>query len=818
MTPAGGSGPLSSVRVLDLSGGIRGAYATKLLVDAGAEVILVEPAGGHPMRRWSTSGVLTGDDPVPEGHDGALFAYLCASKRSVHVDPGQDAVSERLLDLVVDAEIVVEDGDGARLRAFGLDVADLHRRNPAVVVVSITDFGTTGPWAERVASEFTLQAMGGSTIKRGQPDREPLHAGGRTGEWLAGAYGALGALAAWWRSRLSGVGDHVDVSTLECIVLGYTVYRTLWESMDPTETRQVRNLEIPSIEPAADAYVGLCTVMGQMWHDFSRLVGHPEWTTDPVLNRWGGRSTRADELRREIAAWLHDKTADEVIETCNLMRIPCVPIGNGALVPTLEHFVERGTFVDNPAGFVQPRRPYLSDSLPLRPIGAAPMIGECTSLPPRAPEASTSDTAGDVAPTAPPLTGLTVTDFSGAIAGSYTAQLLAMLGAEVIKVESTTRIDPARTGSIVPMTDDGWWEHCPLYLAANTDKLGITLDLDQDEGRALARSLIARSDVVLENNSPRVMDQFGFDGPSVSRINPRAVYVRMPAFGLTGPWRDRVGFAQTQEQVSGLAWLTGYRDRQPIIPQGLCDWLSGVHNAFAVLVALVHREQTSHGAVIESPMTETAINIAAEAIVEHSAYGRLLERTGNRGPLAAPQGVYPCKGDDRWVAIAVGDDEQWRRFRAVTQLPGVEDLDLATEQARRRNEDALDDCIATWTRDRTASEVVELLWPAGVAVAEVCGAHELLENPQLRHRRFLERVAHPVAGDHDGYLAMPFRLANGPHEWNRTPAPLLGEHNRYVLTSGLGLTATDVDRLQRAGVIGDRPYGTKAALGARAGR
>jgi crotonobetainyl-CoA:carnitine CoA-transferase CaiB-like acyl-CoA transferase len=408
-----------------------------------------------------------------------------------------------------------------------------------------------------------------------------------------------------------------------------------------------------------------------------------------------------------------------------------------------------------------------------------------------------------------PLEGVRVADFTGAWAGAFASQVVAMLGAEVIKIESSVRPDGARFGSVRRPTEDQWWEFAPIFQGANTDKRDITLDLGREEGRQLARRLVAMSDVVMENFSPRVMEQFDLGYDTVRRLNPAAVMVRMPAFGLSGPWRDRIGYAQSMEQVSGMAWVTGYEDGQPIIPRGLCDPLAGVHAVIGLMVALAHREKTGEGQLVEASMVEAALNIAAEPIVEFSAYGALLGRRGNHGARSVPQNVYACAGDDDWVAIAAATDGHWKSLcRALGSPAWAAGPGMGALPGRRREEQLIDERIGEWCRPRPAADVVERLWAAGVPVAHVERAWDVHRNPQLCARRFFEQVSHPLVGRHDRYPGLPFKLSGGPDRWHRTGAPTLGQDNDAVLRWLLGLSTEEIASLRVSGVIGERPRGT----------
>ena len=235
--------------------------------------------------------------------------------------------------------------------------------------------------------------------------------------------------------------------------------------------------------------------------------------------------------------------------------------------------------------------------------------------------------------------------------------MLAALGADVVHVESVTRADGMRYTSGVSVDRDHWWEYSALFHTSNTNKRDLTLDLARPEGRDLALRLIEQSDLVVENYTPRVIEQFDLGWDVVHATNPRAVMVRMPAFGLDGPWRDRPGFAQTMEQVTGLAWLTGHVDDQPRIQRGPCDPNGGMHAVVGALVALELRDRTGVGSLVESTMFEAALNISAELIVEWTRYGNALSREGSRSPWAAPQGVYADRHAGA-VAGGVGGDRR----------------------------------------------------------------------------------------------------------------------------------------------------------------
>jgi crotonobetainyl-CoA:carnitine CoA-transferase CaiB-like acyl-CoA transferase len=318
----------------------------------------------------------------------------------------------------------------------------------------------------------------------------------------------------------------------------------------------------------------------------------------------------------------------------------------------------------------------------------------------------------------------------------------------VVKVESARRPDGIRFAAAGRQDVDRWWELSWIFHGANPNKRGITLDLGSDEGRSLFLRLVAEADAVVENFSPRVMDNFGLGWDVLHAANPSLIFLRMPAFGLDGPWRDRVGFAPTMEQLSGMAWVTGPVEGPPMAPRGACDPIAGAHAAFALLAALEHRRRTGQGQLVEVPMVEVALNMTAEQTISYQLSGVI--------PGRQRQNVFPGAGSDEWVAID-------------------------TEGAETH-----------------AGKPVEELLDAGVPAAHVVSPPDVVDNPQLQARGFFHRLHHEVAGE-QLYAGLPWPASGQV----RTPPPLLGEHNDEILQ----LPDAQAADLTKRGVIGQRPLG-----------
>lgn len=797
------SSPLDGYTVIDLSSGIAGAYATKILADGGADVIKVEPPEGDPLRRWSASGAHIGPD-----RDGALFAFLAGGKRSVVVDH-ESSVDNELLDrLVAAADAVIWSPESAVAQKVAPE--DLFRRHPHLIVTTITPFGLDGPWSGRAATEFTLQAWSGGAIGigRGVQDRAPVSIGGQVGEWLAGAYAAAMTLAFRARAIRDGHGELVDLSELEAQILGLTYYPVTYFEMLGRPWRTERRPTVPGVAEAADGLVALGCGTAQQWWDLCAMSGHDEWIDE---NSELTITEQANLHAEELYDWLRDQNVDDVRDLASAFRIPNSPVGNGENVTAMDHFVQRRAFVRNPQyGFTQPAAPYRLSGVALREAAAAPRLGEhteeirATALTPH--DAPTGTPGGDRLP----FSGLRVLDMTTFWAGPSCTHPLGMLGAEVIHLESTPRPDGTRLIAGIPASVEQWWEQSPIFSALNTNKKSLTLDFQTEQGRDLLRRLIATCDVVVENFTPRVIEQIGLDFDSLRELRDDIIMVRMPGFGLDGPWRDNPAFAYIIEDASGLSWLTGYPDRTPFEPYSIGDPNAGVHALSGLMLALEHRRRTGKGVLVEAAMVDAALNIGAEQVIEYSAYGTLLQRDGNRGPAAAPQNFYQTAEIDEfgradsWVAIAVSTDAQWAALRtALGQPDWAMDPALDTAAGRRDRHDLIDEQLAAWCLPRSGDEIVEILWPAQVPVAKVMQPHRQLELPQVRFRRFFEHVGHPVnnAAPHS---TLPVSLANGPRALHRQAAPLLGEHNHELLAE-LGLSDEEITALAEDGVIGTEP-------------
>ncbi len=770
--------PLAGIRVVEIGSRIATAYAGKLLRDAGADVVVLEPPDGHPLRRYHPAGA----GPADPTADSPFFAFLAGGKGSVTMT---DAVPAELL---ATADVVILGASPARAATLGLDQRVIARLATSCTLVTVSDFGWSGPWAERPATEFTLQAWCGSTGSRGEPGRPPVAVGGDLGEFVAGSYAAFLALAAHY----GGGRRRVDLSVLEAMTSSMQVFSWLRKGLMLLEVIS-RTTEVPSVERAKDGYIGISMATAQQWQDFCAMVDCPDLADIPDLRFQGGRWEHRDLIRSRTAAWFAARTVDEIVDLAALFRIPMAAIGNGETLPTMDHFVQRGSFVEHPAGFRQPRSPWLMSEATPAPPALPPVLGETGAhWTPRTTPTPPGDPSTEL-----PLHGLRVVDLTAFWAGPCATHALAMLGADVVKVESVQRPDGMRFAGGFRPDVERWWEYSWVFHGVNSGKRSITLDLGSATGKELFGELVASADVVVENFTPRVMENFGLDYATVKGFNDRIIMVRMPGFGLDGPWRDRVGFAMTMEQLAGPAWLTGYPDGLPTAPRGACDPLAGIHAAFLTIAACEYRRRTGRGQLVEVPMIDVVLNASALQVIEHDSSGVLLNRRGNRGHEFAVQNVYPCAGDEQWIAVSIRHDRDWQELKDVLGQPDwARALEYNTGSA-----DEIDARLAQWFVRQPLSPTVDALVSAGVPAAPVILPPDIIDNPALRARGFFQSVEHPLCGP------LPYPRPPVTGDYVRSPAPLLGQHNAEILGGALGLSSQELDRLESDAVIGTWPVG-----------
>ncbi len=409
------------------------------------------------------------------------------------------------------------------------------------------------------------------------------------------------------------------------------------------------------------------------------------------------------------------------------------------------------------------------------------------------------------------LEGVRILDFSRIWAGPHATKLLADMGAEVIKVESVRAWDPHRmivgSGNL-PDGERGAdpWNRSGWFNTLHMSKLGITAEMRHPKGKAIIEELVSISDVVIENFRAGLMERRGLGYEALRAIRPDVIMVSMPAFGSSGPWKDFIQYGIGQEQLGGISSMNGYRGEDAPVKSGVNfgDPISGAHAAGAVLSALWRRRRTGKGCFIDVSQLESAVTTIGEHILGFQMTGRSPQNRGNRHPVYAPHGAYPCRSEDEWITIAVADDDEWEHLCEAMGMPQLaNDPDYRDVLSRHRNHDGLDALISDWTQDKTAYDLTLKLQEAGVSAAPVMTGEAIFNDPHYQERGLLEFVDHPSCG--------PYFMPGAAWKMSETPpgvrwhAPRLGEHNEQVFGELLGMDADAIDELEAEGVSGTAP-------------
>jgi benzylsuccinate CoA-transferase BbsF subunit len=399
-----------------------------------------------------------------------------------------------------------------------------------------------------------------------------------------------------------------------------------------------------------------------------------------------------------------------------------------------------------------------------------------------------------------PLDGIRIVDFTWAWAGPYATLLLSLLGAEVIKVESRKRLDHTRLRSLMTGPTMGGPDKSTVFNDINLNKLSLTLDLTKPRAIEIIKELVKKADVVIQNMRPGVMDRLGLGYEALREVKPDIIMLSSSALGATGPERTYVGYAPTFAAMSGMAYITGYADKEPSTLSGAIDTRVGTTSAFAILSALIYRQRTGKGQNIDLSSSEAISCLMGEAFLDYAMNRRVKERDGNNDDVMAPHGCYPCQGEGRWVTIAVSTEDEWQSFcKAIGSPDWCRDVRFADAASRRQNREELNRLISGWTVQHTDYEVTEILQGANLAAIPTLSGDMVSRDPHIRERNLFIEIEHPELGKRL-VVGPPWRLSGTPVKVRR-PAPLLGEHNQYVLGELLGMPQSEIDQLIEEQVV-----------------
>lgn len=399
------------------------------------------------------------------------------------------------------------------------------------------------------------------------------------------------------------------------------------------------------------------------------------------------------------------------------------------------------------------------------------------------------------------LKGIRIADFSWVWAGPYATSLLSYMGAEVIKIESHGRIDQTRKGSIMNGDNFNGYDSSPTFNNANLNKQGVTIDITKPEGAELARRIVEKCDIVVANMRPGKMAKLGLGYEDLKKVKPDIIMLESSGFGATGPYKGYAGFAPIFASFGGLAYLTGYEDGTPNVMSGVQDMRAGTVSAFIMIAALLHRKKTGEGQYIDLSSSECLSTLVGPELMEYTMNRRSPFRAGNQDAIMAPHNCYRCKGDDKWVSIAVATDEEWNSLKKTMGNPEwAEDAGkYGGVLARWQNRKELDGQIAQWTKEFTTYEVTELIQKAGVAAMPSMNAEEILTDPHTKARELFTEVDHPALGK-QVVMKPAWKFSETPARIRR-PGPLLGEDNADVFGNLLGMSEAEIKKMEEAEII-----------------
>jgi crotonobetainyl-CoA:carnitine CoA-transferase CaiB-like acyl-CoA transferase len=810
---------LRHLRVLDLSDG--GALLCgRILADLGADVIQIEPPGGAAARRL---GPFAGGEA---GADRSLFWWAYArGKRSLALDLAADGDRRALLALARGADVLVESAAPGVLAARGLGYADLAAVNPALVVVSITPFGQDGPRAHDAATDLTVLAAAGPLALTGDADRPPVRVVVPQAFLHAAAEAAVGALVALHERTRSGLGQHVDVSAQQAATIATQGY-LLAAPIGATPTSRVAGgmqagpLRVEFTFPAKDGHVSITHLFGTTIGPATRrlmewvhecgfcdeAMRDKDWIAYTELLTSGREPIgEFERVKRAIAACTASKTKAELLQAALDRKLLMAPARTLAEVVDSEQLAARGWLeaVETPLGGAarHPGAFARFSAAPLAELRRAPRLGEhAAELRAEAPRAPSAPPASAPAPTARALEGVKVLDFMWAVAGPLATRTLADHGASVIRIESSTRLDVCRT--IQPfLRGEVGAERAALFHNANVGKRMLTLDPTEPEGRAAVLDLVRWADVVCESFTPKGMKAFGLDYETLRAVKPDLIMLSTCLMGQTGPLAGFAGYGNLAAAMTGFYELTGWPDRPPAGPFGAyTDYIAPRFNAAAILAALEHRRRTGEGQHVDLAQGEAALHFLAPAILDYTVNGVIAHRDGNRDRELAPHGVYPCAGEDRWIALAARDERDWRALCGALGAPALAaDARFASAAARRERAAELDALLAGLTAPHALETLEARLREAGVPASGVYNSAEAARDPQLAHRGHFVPVAHLAYGD--ALVEGPrFRLSRTPGAVVG-PAPSFGDSTQWVLETLLGYDDERIAALAIAGAL-----------------
>lgn len=781
----------NSVRVVEFAGkdsGIAAAFAGWQLAAMGAEVTRLS-GDAVPDRR-------------PRSPIALALEVLSDGKAEMAIPPAAAGLDA----LLADCDILLCDAPG-ELEKWTGPIKELSAKHPNLVIGVATTFGLIGPHAEYQGCALDAQAISAMAWALGEPGRPPLSLPPGTSEHQAGAMLTSGCLLSLHLRDEGKGGRVVDISLADVLasyVAGgcrYFVHHGLqWERSGKRASGSGGAYPF-TILPCKDGLVCICGRTRDEWNRFVHAMGDPEWASQPRYQKLRAMGREyPDEVDAFVMPWLAKHTMAE-LETIALENGLIVsPLRDLAEVAETPHFEARGFLTESKAGGQNVRAPALPFHIMDTRSEAAPNIA--TSL---LRVGSQRPATADALSSAP-LAGLRVLDLGWVWSAPWVSTMLGELGAEVIKVEHGKRPDNLRlAGRIVrdgEFVEGPSTEMSPMYHQVNHGKLGITLNIKEPDAAALLKRLVAVSDVVIENMSPGSLERSGLGYDAFKELNPRLVMLAMSVAGQFGALTKMRAYAPTMSSFVGMESLMGYKGEAPIgaLNLGLSDPSASAHALVPLLAALRRARATGHGSYIDFSQIEALLGTLRPAFIDMQVHGRQPPTMGNQHPDMAPHGVYPARGADAWLTLAVGDDMQWQSLQRIAgDLDWAMDPRFATARGRIDNVDVLDQHIAAWSAEFERDTLVATLRAGGLAASPVLAIDGLWHELHFAARGMKQTVDIPVYGP-ERIFKTPWRFSDFAPEISRC-GPITGEHNSQVFGDLLGLSSEEIADFEQRGII-----------------
>ena len=778
---------LEGITVVDLHPNLASSYASRLFSDLGATVIMLEPASGSDVRHM---------EPKFDADDESVYhSYLNQNKQSIVVDL---ADTETIIDILQTADILIEPLGQKKLAEYGLAYEQIKDTLPSLVYASQSPYGNSGPNQDRVSSEIVDYATGGFLYYGGDPDREPLAVHGYQSSWHGGMHVATAALFAHIYSQRTGIGQHVDVSNQEVLLNSHVWLMSSW-----FEEGEIYKRIHSEVTPCKDGYV----VWGTTRAEVFIVVDRPELMDEPKYQTDKGWREAQDEVRQMMEDWSRDKTKEEIVTKAQSLQVLCCPVNTPEDLLASEQFAARDwwkTITTTAGHTIQiPTPPWKLTGEQLAPLQPAPALNQHEPL--AAKQQAKRTNAWPTLSAEKPLAGIRVLEITKAWAGPLAGRHLADMGADVFVIDP-----PAGQATRVhhfPGGPDQMWPHFYNrgggFNQFNRNKRGLALDIRHPDGRQQILDMVKNIDVLLENNTVRVMPNFQLDYETLKAVNPKLVMCSISGFGANGPHANYFATGKILEASGGLVAQTGYNETDLYgTATFIADPMAGTLAPFLMSAAIIEMLDSGKGRHIDMSLQECVTTFVIDGVFRHQTTGNTLPPRGNRSLIAAPQGVYQCAGRDSWLALTIDDDNQWKLF---ADLIGQSDLasKYPTVQDRQANMETIDAVIKQWTKTLDHHQATVMLQELGIPSGPVLANWEIAADPHLYYRDFWMEGVHPEVG-YQRWEGAPWKFSATPATMERS-APMYGEHNDELLQEFAGRTPDEIVKLRTENVVLDEP-------------